>query len=138
MRIWFSPPHSDGYPSPPPSLTSGLPFYLSLLSLLQQKPIEKSCDEDYPGPKAKSEKETNNIINFFRQHAPIVGAIDWHSYGQLILRPWGFNNNTSPDDAWMKKLSTQMATIIEQVQYVIEYAIRGDVILECHILQSRP
>ena len=25
-----------------------------------------------------------------RQNGPIIGAIDWHSYSQLILRPWGW------------------------------------------------
>jgi hypothetical protein len=44
-----------------------------------------------------------------------VGAIDWHSYGQLILRPWGYSNATAPEDAWLKELSTEMANIIKQV-----------------------
>ena len=85
----------------------------------QQKPISDACAEDYPGPKPQSEKETRNIVNFFRQHAPIVGAIDWHSYGQLILRPWGYSNATSPDDAWMKKLSTEMANIVKEVLLLV-------------------
>ena len=62
-----------------------------------------------------SELETQHIVNFFRQHAPIVGAIDWHSYGQLILRPWGYTNTSSPDEAWLKRLSTDMANIMKRV-----------------------
>ena len=50
-------------------------------------PIE--CSEDYGGPKPASEPETKNIMNYWKQNGPIVGAIDWHSYGQLILHPWG-------------------------------------------------
>ena len=26
-----------------------------------------------------------------RENGPIIGAIDWHSYSQLILRPWGWS-----------------------------------------------
>lgn len=82
----------------------------------KSKPLSDACAEDYPGPKPLSELETEHIINFFRQHAPIVGAIDWHSYGQLILRPWGYTNATAPDDAWLKRLSTEMANIIKQTK----------------------
>ena len=94
---------------------TSLSLSLSLLSSPLQKPLTDSCAEDYPGPKALSELETQHIVNFFRQNAPIVGAIDWHSYGQLILRPWGYTNATAPDEDWHKKLSTEMANIIRQV-----------------------
>ena len=50
-------------------------------------PVE--CSEDYGGPNPMSEPETRNIINYWKANGPIVGAIDWHSYGQLILHPWG-------------------------------------------------
>lgn len=88
---------------------------LSPSSIPLQKPLSDACAEDYPGPKALSELETQHVIKFFREHAPIVGAIDWHSYGQLILRPWGYTNVTAPDDAWLNKLSTEMANIIKKV-----------------------
>lgn len=87
----------------------------------KKKPLTDSCAEDYPGPKALSELETQHIVNFFRQNAPIVGAIDWHSYGQLILRPWGYTNATAPDEEWHKKLSTEMANIIKQQPSKSEY-----------------
>lgn len=86
---------------------------LSPISL--QKDVSDSCKEDYPGPSAESEVETRNIINFFRHNGPILGTIDWHSYGELILRPYGYTNRTSADDEWLKKLSTQMANEIERV-----------------------
>lgn len=47
------------------------------------------CAEDYSGPYPLSEPETRNIVNFFRRNSPVIGVIDWHSYGELILRPWG-------------------------------------------------
>ena len=51
------------------------------------------CAEDYSGPYPLSEPETQHIVNYFRQNAPIIGVIDWHSYGELILRPWGKSSN---------------------------------------------
>ena len=45
--------------------------------------------EDYRGAAQGSELEAQHIMAYFKQNAPIVGAVDMHSYGQLILRPWG-------------------------------------------------
>ena len=47
------------------------------------------CKEDYRGLTPASEKEVKNIMAYFQKNSPIVGAIDIHSYGQLVLRPWG-------------------------------------------------
>ena len=49
----------------------------------------KDCAEDYGGPREMSEPETRNIMSYFRVNAPIIGMIDWHSYGDDILHPWG-------------------------------------------------
>ena len=98
-----------------PSLLVHSPSLHLFLPLSPQKPITDACAEDYPGPNALSELEAQHVVNFFRQHGPVVGAIDWHSYGQLILRPWGYTNDTSPDEAWLKRLSTEMANIMKRV-----------------------
>ncbi len=71
--------------------------------------------EDYPGTHAKSEHETQNIINFFRGNAPIIGSIDWHSYGQLLLRPYGYSNASAPDESFMVGLSNGMKNAIFNV-----------------------
>ena len=68
----------------------------------------------YHGTSAESEPETQNTANYFRlkvflfflnlaasafiqffshrSSGNIVGAIDWHSYSQLILRPYGIQS----------------------------------------------
>ena len=71
------------------------------------------CSETYRGSSAASEPETqntanyfkfaihktvkyyafNNLCHFFRSLGNIVGAIDWHSFSQLILRPYGMHYN---------------------------------------------
>ena len=82
----FSPPFS---PSIPP-LPSPLLFSLSSLSVTQADTVHSvMCREDYGGPNPLSEPETRNIVNYWKRNGPIIGAIDWHSYGKLILHPWG-------------------------------------------------
>lgn len=90
-------------------------LYLDVCFVSLQKGLTDSCAEDYPGPRPESEVETRNIIKFFRSNSPIVGALDMHSYGQLILRPYGYTNQTAVDEKWMKELSTQMAAEIKKV-----------------------
>ena len=68
----------------------------------------------------------------FRSHSPIIGAIDWHSYSQLILRPYGelpsathipftisvcigWTNADSPDEAQLKEIGDVMSEVIFEV-----------------------
>jgi len=74
-----------------------------------------SCKEDFGGPEAQSEKESKNIVTYFRANAPIVGSIDWHSYGQLLLRPYGYTNQSAPDEQFLKSMSTNMAALSKKV-----------------------
>lgn len=76
-------------------------------------PIE--CSEDYGGPDPSSELETQHIMKYWKENGPFVGAIDWHSYGQLILHPWAWTmDNTNHDDTLIN-LGKEMADIIEKV-----------------------
>jgi hypothetical protein len=50
----------------------------------------------YRGPEPFSEPETQAIRDFVFQH-DFVFAISYHSYGQLILYPWGYSYN-DPDE----------------------------------------
>ena len=59
--------------------------------------------------------ETQNIIKNFRANAPIIGSIDMHSYGELILRPWGEKNETAPDDAFHRSVGSAMVDFIRDV-----------------------
>lgn len=78
------------------------------------------CSDTYMGASAGSELETKASVAFFRSHAPIIGAIDWHSYSQLILRPYGWTRTNSPDEAQLKALGDGMAAAIEGV-HGLEY-----------------
>jgi hypothetical protein len=79
------------------------------------KSSPRECSEDYGGPSPVSEVETENIINYWKSNGPIVGAIDWHSYGQLILHPWAWTKTDTRHDSTIKDLGDEMANIILKV-----------------------
>ena len=68
--------------------------------------------EVYCGPFALSELETQTIRDVFLQN-DICAAITWHTYGQLVMWPWGYSTNAkTPDDEYMAYVGTQIASRI--------------------------
>jgi carboxypeptidase T len=82
------------------------------------------CDELYRGPSAGSELETRAVQNtmdalFPDQRGPdltdaaLVDAtgiyIDVHSYGELVLWPWGFTADPAPNAAGLQTLGRKFA-----------------------------
>ena len=72
------------------------------------------CKEDYRGLAPASEKEVNNIMAYFKLHTPIVGAIDIHSYGQLVLRPYGYINDPSTDESKLSALGEKLVEAMKK------------------------
>ncbi|KJE93156.1 carboxypeptidase [Capsaspora owczarzaki ATCC 30864] len=70
------------------------------------------CDDTYMGTAANSEPETQASVNYFRASAPAIAAIDFHSYSQLVLRPWGDTNTNCQDETRFAKLGTNMVNTI--------------------------
>jgi len=65
--------------------------------------------DTYKGPSPASEKEVKALMAAYLSYADgMVGAIDFHSYSQLLLRPYGWTNNKSPDEASFVKLGEAM------------------------------
>lgn len=56
------------------------------------------ASETYRGTAAFSEPETQSLRDFFYAHPNIVGHMDYHSYSQLVLWPWGYTT-TAPLEA---------------------------------------
>lgn len=46
-------------------------------------------EETYCGPSPASEPETQALVDYILDRPDIVAHIDWHSYSQLVLRPFG-------------------------------------------------
>ncbi|HKA58529.1 MAG TPA: M14 family metallopeptidase [Gemmatimonadales bacterium] len=53
--------------------------------------------ETFRGTAAASEPETQAIVAFHAAHPPVV-AVSYHSYGGLVLHPWGFRAGELPPD----------------------------------------
>lgn len=69
----------------------------------------------YMGPAPESEPEVKSVADFFRSNTRIVGAIDFHTFSQLILRPWGDTEEKAPHEAQHAKLGNDMRDIIYSV-----------------------
>ena len=72
--------------------------------------------ETYRGTAAFSEPETQALRDFILAHPEIRAHIDFHSYSQLILSPWGFSTG-EPDEP--------DRTIFRQLNDAVQAAILG-------------
>ena len=51
------------------------------------------CEEDYRGKSAFSEPETQAFRDMFEKYPKIVSAMNFHSYGDLWIRPFNYNRS---------------------------------------------
>ncbi|MDA3942246.1 MAG: M14 family zinc carboxypeptidase [Bacteroidetes bacterium] len=63
--------------------------------------------ETYRGPEAFSEPETQNLKVFSENHNFII-ALNYHSYSNLLLYPWGYTDDPCADDAIFDAHATLM------------------------------
>lgn len=71
----------------------------------------------YRGSGPFSEPETEAIRQFCNQHEFRV-ALNFHTYGDLVIQPWGYNDSAPPHDAIFKEYALDM---IRDSQYVYGY-----------------
>jgi hypothetical protein len=84
-------------------------------------------DDTYRGPSAGSEPETQALMNLcISRH--FVTHDSWHSVAGLILFPWGYTLDHTPDDAIFRAIATERSTInhyeIGQAPEVL-YSVNG-------------
>lgn len=65
----------------------------------------------YRGPYAFSEPETQALRDLITRE-PVVAHIDFHSFGQMILYPWGYTGKPAPDRDRLAALGDAMASAI--------------------------
>ncbi len=83
-----------------------------------------ACNETYRGPSADSEPETQAVVNYVRGQfpdqradalnaaAPVTSTgvfMDLHSYGELVLWPWGFTDTPAPNGMALQTLGRKFA-----------------------------
>jgi len=79
-------------------------------------------DEDYRGTTAFSEPETQVIRNFCIVHN-FNNALNYHTYSNLLLMPWGYETTHTPDSTFFLTFAQTMT------QYNgYEYGLSGDIL----------
>ena len=88
-------------------------------------PTEPRCGQTYPGPTAASEPETTAIQNLVRSlfadqrgpadtdPAPLTATgvfLTLHSYSNLVLWPWGWTSQASPNNTSFTYMGTKFAS----------------------------
>jgi murein tripeptide amidase MpaA len=74
--------------------------------------------DTYRGTAPFSEPESKAVADYVTANGPFVGAIDYHSYSQLILRPYGWTNALPPNDAQAKTIGDTIRARILSVNNV--------------------
>ncbi|MCP4685727.1 MAG: T9SS type A sorting domain-containing protein [bacterium] len=69
------------------------------------------ASEVYWGPNAFSELETQAI----RSLMPFAAVIDYHSYSQLVMYPWGLTKKNSPNECVFAPMADSMVNLIKGV-----------------------
>ena len=67
------------------------------------------CDETYRGPAPHSEPELAAHTTFIDSREFVVWQ-SYHSVAGMVLYPWGYTNNDTPDDATLHAMATEMAS----------------------------
>ena len=72
-------------------LSSLLSFDLVCLHflVLQMGSSNDPCSQIYHGASTASESEVKAIVDYLKQRRPFVGAIDFHSFSQTVIYPYG-------------------------------------------------
>ncbi len=73
------------------------------------------CSETYRGADPFSEPETQVVRDFVIANPRIKGSIDFHSFSQLVMSPWGFTIAVPPDHAFFQMVNAAMSAAIEGV-----------------------
>jgi len=76
--------------------------------------------DTYRGKSPFSEPESMFVSNYINSLPNIIGAIDFHSYSQLILRPYGWTNANCPDETALKIIGEGVRYTISEV-YGVDY-----------------
>lgn len=65
--------------------------------LIEPGASNNPCTETYHGKFANSESEVKSIVDFVTNHGNIKAFISIHSYSQLLLYPYGYTKDPTPD-----------------------------------------
>jgi carboxypeptidase A1 len=78
-------------------------------------------EDVYNGPSPNSEPEVQSIINYVMKFPKRYGVIDWHSFGQLILRNWGWTATDSKNEPQLVEASQKMVDAFKKHGYTYRH-----------------
>lgn len=73
------------------------------------------CSDTYRGTGPFSEPESEAVSNFISSLSNVQGFIDFHSYGQWWLFPWGYVAEYTPDNITQSNMADQCVSAIKSV-----------------------
>jgi len=88
------------------------------------------CDEEYRGPNAFSEPETNTVKNFVDSHPNIKFSIDYHAYGDDYIIPSQLSMKTifnTPYEEFYKEAGLYSTHKMGSSEDLLQYTTSGDV-----------
>lgn len=69
------------------------------------------CSETYCGPKAFSESEVRGVADFLQKIPDMKAFIDFHSYSQLWMSPWGYTKDKPKDFEVQVRLMMKLSCV---------------------------
>ena len=86
-------------------------------------------DDTYRGPSPFSEIETQTIRNFCNQHQ-FLTAFNYHTYSNLLIHPWAYNDSPTPDHFLFQTFGFELTRlngyILGTPSQTVGYAVNGD------------
>jgi len=83
----------------------------------------------YRGPEPFSEPETQ-AVKLYCEENEFTMALNFHTYGNLLIHPWGFNDSPTPEDLFFKEVAKEMVKHNEYVygtgSETVGYVVNGD------------
>lgn len=64
-------------------------------------------NDTYRGPSAFSEPETQAVKLYSEQHN-FTFALNYHTYGNLLIYPWGYNDTPTPENEYFTAVSKEL------------------------------
>jgi len=71
------------------------------------------CSEVFQGPKPFSELESTTISKYIKNAGTIKAAVSIHSYGNVLIYPWGYKQEKHSRQVQLASLATKMSKAIQ-------------------------
>jgi carboxypeptidase T len=89
-----------------------------------------TTDETYRGPSAGSEPEVQAVMSLVVRENCFVTVLNYHSYSNLLIYPWGYMNMDTPDSLVYRDLAAEIVSYngytYGTCSQVLAYTSNGD------------